>query len=280
MKIQFLGTAAAEGVPAIFCDCENCQRSRERGGRNIRTRSQALIDDKILIDFPADTYMHFLKHQVPLSKIKTCIVTHSHSDHLYPAEIEMRKEGFAHVASEEPLTFYVGESGYQMLTEVIRHADISDQDVKAVMIEPFVPFEAEGYRITPLRASHAEETSPVVFVVEKGGKKLLYCHDTGNLCKESIAALRAVTKEKPLQLVSLDCTEANNAVVPYVGHLNIAMGADLRQAFLDDGIADENTVFILNHFSHNAKDVVYDNFVTIAEREGFLVSYDGMEYEF
>lgn len=214
MKIQFLGTAAAEGVPAIFCDCENCQRSRERGGRNIRTRSQALIDDKILIDFPADTYMHFLKHQVPLSKIKTCIVTHSHSDHLYPAEIEMRKEGFAHVASEEPLTFYVGESGYQMLTEVIRHADISDQDVKVVMIEPFVPFEAEGYRITPLRASHAEETSPVVFVVEKGGKKLLYCHDTGNLCKESIAALRAVTKEKPLQLVSLDCTEANNAVVP------------------------------------------------------------------
>ena len=119
-----------------------------------------------------------------------------------------------------------------------------------------------------------------MFVVEKGGKKLLYCHDTGNLCKESIAALRAVTKEKPLQLVSLDCTEANNAVVPYVGHLNIAMGADLRQAFLDDGIADENTVFILNHFSHNAKDVVYDNFVTIAKREGFLVSYDGMEYEF
>ena len=280
MKIQFLGTAAAEGVPAIFCDCENCQRSRERGGRNIRTRSQALIDDNILVDFPADTYMHFLKHQVPLSKIKTCIVTHSHSDHLYPAEIEMRKEGFAHVASEEPLTFYVGESGYQMLTEVIRHADISDQDVKVVMIEPFVPFEAEGYRITPLRASHAEETSPVVFVVEKDGKKLLYCHDTGNLCEESIAALRAVTKEKPLQLVSLDCTEANNAVVPYVGHLNIAMGADLRQAFLDDGIADENTVFILNHFSHNAKDVVYDNFVTIAEREGFLVSYDSMEYEF
>ena len=95
MKIQFLGTAAAEGVPAIFCDCESCQRSRERGGRNIRTRSQALIDDKILIDFPADTYMHFLKYQLPLSKIKTCIVTHSHSDHLYPAEIEMRKEGFA-----------------------------------------------------------------------------------------------------------------------------------------------------------------------------------------
>lgn len=280
MKIQYLGTAAAEGVPAIFCDCENCQRSRERGGRNIRTRSQALIGDKILIDFPADTYMHFLKHQMPLSKIKTCIVTHSHSDHLYPAEIEMRKEGFAHVASKDPLTFYAAESGYQMLCEVIRREDISERDVKAVKIEPFVPFDAEGYRITPIRASHDEASSPVVFVVERDEKQLLYCHDTGNLCEESIAALRAVTKEKPLQLVSLDCTEANNAVVPYVGHLNLAMGMEFRRAFFEDGIADENTVFILNHFSHNAKDVVYDDFVKIAEREGFFVSYDGMEYEF
>ena len=70
MKIQYLGTAAAEGIPAIFCECENCRKSRMAGGRNIRTRSQALIDDRLLIDFPADTYMHFLQYNVPLAKIK------------------------------------------------------------------------------------------------------------------------------------------------------------------------------------------------------------------
>ena len=62
MKIQYLGTAAAEGIPAIFCECETCKKTRERGGKNIRTRSQALIDDKILIDLPADTYLHFLQY--------------------------------------------------------------------------------------------------------------------------------------------------------------------------------------------------------------------------
>ena len=56
MKLQYLGTAAAEGIPAVFCECENCIKSKENGGRNIRTRSQALIDDCILIDFPQDTY--------------------------------------------------------------------------------------------------------------------------------------------------------------------------------------------------------------------------------
>lgn len=45
MKIKYLGTAAAEGVPAIFCRCEVCRKSKAAGGRNIRTRSQSIIDD-------------------------------------------------------------------------------------------------------------------------------------------------------------------------------------------------------------------------------------------
>ena len=54
MKIKFLGTAAAEGIPALFCDCAVCQNARKVGGKEIKTRSQAIVDDKILIDFPAD----------------------------------------------------------------------------------------------------------------------------------------------------------------------------------------------------------------------------------
>ena len=75
MKIQFLGTAAFEGIPAIFCDCEVCKRSMESGGRNIRTRSQAIIDEDLLIDFPPDTYMHFVGNGILPEKIKNCIMT-------------------------------------------------------------------------------------------------------------------------------------------------------------------------------------------------------------
>ena len=100
MKLKYLGTAAAEGIPALFCECETCKSARKLGGKNIRTRSQAIIDDKILIDFPADTYMHFLNNNICMSKIKTCIITHSHSDHLYPNDIELRADGvYAHIAS-------------------------------------------------------------------------------------------------------------------------------------------------------------------------------------
>lgn len=280
MKIKYLGTAAAEGIPAIFCECEACKKSRELGGRNIRTRSQAILDDKILIDFPADTYMHFLRYNIPLSKIKTCIITHSHEDHLYPSEIAMRKDGFAHVNLGEPLTFYATERGYDLIRERIEIDDIPTSDVKEVKIKPFEQFKAEGYKIMPIKASHDERTNPVVFAIEKDGKSIFYCNDTSELCDESMECLRGFTKEKVFDVISFDCTEANREVVPYVGHLSLNKCIALRREFISDGIADENTTFILNHFSHNGKDVVYDDFSKIAEKENFLTSYDGMEFEF
>lgn len=39
MKLQYLGTAAAEGFPGMFCNCTACERARKAGGKNIRTRS-------------------------------------------------------------------------------------------------------------------------------------------------------------------------------------------------------------------------------------------------
>jgi len=34
MKVKILGTAAAEGWPALFCRCPACQRARKLGGKN------------------------------------------------------------------------------------------------------------------------------------------------------------------------------------------------------------------------------------------------------
>lgn len=70
MKLTYYGTAAAEGFPALYCHCDACERARKSGGKNIRTRSQALINDDLLIDFPADTYMHELIYALELLNFK------------------------------------------------------------------------------------------------------------------------------------------------------------------------------------------------------------------
>lgn len=272
MKIQYLGTAAAEGIPAIFCECENCIMARKAGERNIRTRSQALIDDKILIDFPADTYMHFLKYNIPMAAIKTCLITHSHMDHLYPRELVLRQKGSSHLKNQVPLTFFSDISGFNSLnSEKLAH-NLADDEIVVKKIKVFESFVVDGYKITALRAAHDPGSSPVLYLVEKDGRSLFYSNDTSEYPDESMEYLKKM--EKPIDLISLDCTEACGDAT-YVGHLTLSRCVELRKKLLNIGAADENTVFVLNHFSHNGRHVIYEDFVKIAAKYGFDVSYDG-----
>ena len=50
MKITYYGTAAGEAWPGVFCRCELCEKARALGGRNIRTRSQALVNQDLLLE--------------------------------------------------------------------------------------------------------------------------------------------------------------------------------------------------------------------------------------
>ncbi|MBO7400508.1 MAG: carbon-phosphorus lyase, partial [Clostridia bacterium] len=90
MKLTYLGTAAAEGWPAVYCNCDHCKRAKAAGGRNIRTRSQALINDDLLIDYPADTYAHALANRLDLSAVRYLLFTHAHMDHCEPLDLAFR----------------------------------------------------------------------------------------------------------------------------------------------------------------------------------------------
>ena len=51
MQFQYLGTAAAEGWPAVFCRCKYCLEAQRLGGKNIRTRSQAIVNDDLPVSY-------------------------------------------------------------------------------------------------------------------------------------------------------------------------------------------------------------------------------------
>ena len=277
MIIKYLGTAAAEGIPAAFCDCETCTKALELGGKNIRTRSQALIDGKLLIDFPADTYIHSLTYGIKLGDIKHCLITHSHSDHLYPNEIYMRQTGvYAHLKEETPITFYSDQRGYELIENVINIDKIPEKDVIVKKVELYKPFMVDEYEVTALRATHSVTSSPVVYLIKNGDKSIFYCHDTSELNDEAMEYLTKL--DLTVDLLSLDCTEgARNTT--YNGHLNIFRCAEFVEKLKEIGIVDDNTRIVLNHFSHNGGSVLYDDFVKIADEYGYYVSFDGMEIE-
>src|SRR2546426_964779 len=94
MELLLLGTAAAESWPAPFCVCAACEAARRLGARNVRTRSGALIDNQLKIDFGPDTVMQLQRHGRNLLNLKTLIFTHQHSDHFVPSELEWAMHPF------------------------------------------------------------------------------------------------------------------------------------------------------------------------------------------
>ena len=275
MKLKYLGTAAAEGIPGMFCNCRVCRNALKIRGKEIKTRSQALLDDKLLIDFPADTYMHILNHGLDLRNIHNVIITHSHSDHFYPNDFWCRFEGIAYDIVEEPLNIYVTEAGYN---EALRQLgeDMNETRVKFHKIAPFEPFDVEDYHIIPLAADHDPSTNPVIYIIEKGGKSLLYAHDTGIFPDSTWDYLEKYNKK--FELISLDCTGMAQKNWRR-SHLCLNTDKEVYDRLTEIGVCDKNTIVYVNHFSHNGM-LTHKELVVEAEKYGFLVTYDGLEVVF
>src|SRR4051812_3433749 len=54
MRVTFLGTAADHPTPEPWCACATCAAARRLGGRDVRLRSAALVNDNLLLDAGPD----------------------------------------------------------------------------------------------------------------------------------------------------------------------------------------------------------------------------------
>ncbi len=275
-KLKYLGTAAAEAVPAPFCECETCEKARKSGGRNIRTRSQAMIDDKILIDFGPDTLMHAIRENIKFLGIEGCIITHPHQDHLYPQDFLLIESWAAHSDKFKPFNVYGTQETIDEIFDKCSFAQrlINEGRLTLNLIKPFEPFNIGEYKITPLKADHGTK-EPVFYIIEKGDKAMLYANDTGVFPKESVEYLK--NYDVKFDLVSYDCT---NVLLTWIhAHMGLNGNVMMRDLLSEMGRLKENATHICHHFSHNGL-AGYDDFAPVAAKEGFLVSYDGMEIEF
>ena len=284
MKIKYWGTAAAEGVPGIFCSCEVCKHAREKGGRNIRTRSQVCVDDTFLIDFGADTNSNSLKYGFDMSKLHTIFITHTHGDHYYPIELLNRRVGFAHGEEmEKPLTVYgssaIEDDYYNSINEPARFL-IDENRVNFGFLKAGERYEIEGYEVFALPANHGTY-KPLVYVFRKNGKSFAYLNDTGYPHPEFFEMLEKFKNEYNLRLdlVSYDCTAGKVNWGYNATHMGIENNVELREKLAQMGVTDENTRHILHHFTHNQDGGNYDEFSVFAKGFDFEISYDGMEIE-
>ena len=270
MKITYYGTAAGEAWPGVFCSCELCQKARELGGKNIRTRSQALINDDLLLDMPPDNYLHSLYYGLDLSKVKTLLFTHSHSDHCYPGDLELLREPYSHTYPGKMEVF--GNDAVERKVGKACHSLGGERErFTFTRIMPNESVSSGPYRITALRAVHAKDETCLFYHIAYGDQAVLYAHDTGALTEENLETLDRCLR--PLGLVSLDCTQQQHPDGKY--HMGFDDAVEQKRILLDRGLADENTIFVVNHFSHNGG-WLHEEISRRAEAFGMIASYDGM----
>ncbi|MEG1890352.1 MAG: MBL fold metallo-hydrolase [Clostridia bacterium] len=276
MKLQYLGTAAAEGMPAIFCECALCTQAAKLGGKNIRLRSGALLNDHILIDASPDLYAAKLRLGLNLSPVRNIVITHAHMDHFNRETLAMFTEPYAHIRNRGMLHLWGSHFTAVAWEEYLHGSCIKEpqlaEEIEFHELKPFDLFEVGGVTFTALPAVHSCPDS-LIYLCEQNGSKLLYGNDTG-LFREDVWQYLLAHNSTPLTAVSLDSTMG---LPPsnYNGHMTFEQNVQIRERMLREKLATPSTQFLCHHFSHNGL-ALHQQAEALMNPKGFEVAYDGL----
>jgi len=264
VKVHFLGTAAFEGIPSLFCRCELCLKAKELGGKNLRTRTSVIVDEELKIDFPPDTYMHMLRDGIDLELIKDLLITHSHSDHLYAEDLTARFAGFARSA-DHVIQIYGNDLA---LSKCKRFLGAGGNKYKLNRVQPFEKVEMQTATVVPLPAFHDPLETCLIYYIEKDGKTMLYGHDSGYFPEATWAWLQ----DKKLDLAVLECTSGHRDAKR---HKNVDAVLRTKERFTEWDIMNPGSTIVVTHFSHNAH-LLHEQLTEIFAPHDIVVAYDGM----
>ena len=270
MTIFFLGTGSAEGFPAIFSDEPIDREARRRGGKDMRTRSTILIDGTVKIDLPPDTLFHVFRYpQIHLAGLKHLLFTHSHDDHFAVRELQYLSPNFAPDRKDPLHVWATDELVRKMYGEMAHFFEPAPLLFHA--IEPFLPVPIGHLSVTPITAHHKRDELCLNYIVESGGKKVLYASDTGWYADATWKFLEGLR----LDAAIVECGKGISDSA-YDGHLSLGECFEFRERLGESGTLEDGAPFYLTHVCHTGG-LLHDEMAERCAPYGIDVAYDGLE---
>jgi phosphoribosyl 1,2-cyclic phosphate phosphodiesterase len=267
MRVELLGTAAAEGWPGLFCDCGVCTYARVHKGKDVRTRSSLLIDRRLKIDFPPDTFYHTIAHNIELRTLQALLFTHAHDDHFCPAELQYSGVHFVSKLLEHPLPIY----GPPEVIETL--CPMQQKSALPLELHTLCAWKTEtiaGYKVTPIMAHHDPAITCFNYVLRDAqGTTLLYASDTGWYDEQTWSFLLNCK----LDAVVVECTKGpiNGE---YGGHMSISDVVKMKQWLLENDVIHLETPIVATHFSHNGG-FTHEQLEAALGKAHIVAAYDG-----
>jgi len=280
MQLLFLGTAASEGFPDAFCGCDNCNAARAAGGRSLRKRSSVLLDGELLIDLGPDLMAAAMQHGVNLAGVRYCLQTHEHHDHLDPSHFLSRSR-FCGVIGNPRLHYYASQHALDKIAASIAD-DIGGQaltdpvvaealNLTATAIQLGRPFVAGPYRVLSLPAAHAPELTAMLYFIERGGRRLLYATDTGELPSAAWEAL--VAYRAPIHVAVFDHTFGMQGRSN--GHMNHEQVEEQIARLRRLGLLGADAQVFATHLGHHSHPT-HEELAAFTAPRGYAPAYDGL----
>lgn len=276
--MTLLGTSSAEGCPALFCGCDVCGRARKQGGKDIRTRCSAIVDDRLQIDFPPDILTQVVQNRLDLRCLSAILFTHGHDDHCAIAELQYRGRYFVPKPFKECLAIY----GSRDVVSAIHHRFSPDGSAPDPDRYPFrlhtmkaeTTVTVSDHRVTPVLANHDPSQECFNFIIQDDtGATLLYATDTGWYQEATFEFLKRFRIDGVV-------IEATNGLQEdaYAAHLSIQEVAAFRSRLIEDGILRSDAPVVTTHLSH-LSGLMHDEMEALLAPHGIFAGFDGMRFE-
>ena len=269
MDVQLLGTSGAEGIPGLFCRCETCNEARRRGGKEIRTRSSALIDGVLKVDFPPDILHQVICNNLDLRQMRSLLFTHAHDDHFAWAELQYLGKYFV-TDTPKPLPIY---GPRDVICHLDHHLCCDSVPVTLHLLELHKTAMVDDYLVTPLAANHDHSQECFNYIIEDAhGHRLLYATDTGwyeEATWEFLASER-------LDGVVVECGKGLHEG-GYAGHLSISDVIRMRDKLIAFGTLEPTAPIVTTHFAHTGG-LLHDSLEALMRPHGIEPGFDGMRF--
>ena len=249
MKIKFLGTSAGWPLPRLGCRCEICS---SKDPNDTRTRTQLLVNDKILLDASPDTYKHLLGENP--ANIDSILISHQHHDHI------MGLWDISHIYNRtQTPTLYITQA---VLNGIKKVFDTNLLKLKVKVVKPFETLNLKNTKISYFPVIHGN--TPAFGIKVKESKILAYIPDFNKILPSSQKVIRFC------DLLAIDGSSLGT-IGKTAGHISIADGIQIAKK-----LKAKQTYFV--HIGHKtAPHKFLEKYLTENGGSNFYPAFDGLE---
>ncbi len=283
MIITFLGTSAANAYPEAFCRCENCEKARILGGKSIRKRSAALINDDLLLDLGPDIMTASNIHYCSLSRVRYCLQTHAHSDHLDASHFLSRSPGYGVVGAPR-LHFYASSGTLRHTAHLLERdcapAGFLDPQVGEHLnlevhhISPLQSLTIGAYTVVAFPANHDPLVEPLLYAIQSNRRTIFYGTDTAGLSEDTWQGFHQ--HKLQFDLVVLDHTYGPNELGS--DHLSAHQCIEHVERMRNEGVLAQNARVFATHIAHEGNPA-HPELADFAKQHAYEIAYDGLVLE-